>query len=235
MYILPVNYQSITNQKYQSNEKINNNHVVFQSQPTFGGTTTKTTNTLKIIALNLLACFGLTKKKSKIQDSEIIPPPAGMKKVEDTNKNVNIQDKVPSQNLPKFVTEFGENLYRGRRPEENEFAQLHDMGITTIVDFTTESSTYEAERAAQYGMEYVKLPFEMSNILNYTPIKPFLNVINKIQATQGKLYVHCEYGTDRTGLMVNLYKLHNGLPIQDSNSMIKDLAKTLYTMQLRNK
>ena len=139
--------------------------------------------------------------------------------------------------LPDFVKEFGEGLYRGRRPDLKELDQLSKMGITTIVDFSTKdpSCFNEAEYAAKYGMKYFALPFDMSDVTNSIPAQQFFDIIYNVKQAKGKLYAHCLLGIDRTGLMVNLYKIRSGLPLNDSNWMQQSLAESLYILHGLNK
>lgn len=130
---------------------------------------------------------------------------------------------------PDFVTIVDENLYRGRKPEKCELKQLKDMGITTIVDFSTERGGYnEAEGAAENGIKYVALPFDMMDGPSDEQLQKFFDVTEKVKENNEKIYVHCMYGRDRTGLMVNLYKVHNGLPLNGWSWMGDMMVRDIY-------
>jgi protein tyrosine phosphatase (PTP) superfamily phosphohydrolase (DUF442 family) len=97
-------------------------------------------------------------------------------------------------------------LYRGAQPDDDEFAALARIGVTTVLDLrlTWEHST-ENEQAlvTAAGMRYVNVP--MNAFANPGPEK--LASVRAVLDTGGVVYVHCREGKDRTGAMVALYRI----------------------------
>lgn len=135
-----------------------------------------------------------------------------------------------NNSTPDFVMKVDENLYRGRKPESpNEIRQLKDMGISTIIDLSTDRGRMnEAECAAQNDIGYVELPFELYPGPANEQLERFFDVTKNAKENNEKVYVHCTYGRDRTGLMVNLYKIHNNMPLDNMSHIQKMIAEHTY-------
>ena len=138
-----------------------------------------------------------------------------------------------TEELPDCARKVDETLYRGRRPSKYDFEPLKDLGIKTIIDLSTEPQDIdEGEYANKYGMKYVPIPI---NSAFETPrdeqLQEFFNVIKDVKDKNEKAYVHCLMGRDRTGLMVNLYKIYYDLPVSETfeteyaRSILKDFLK----------
>ncbi len=111
-------------------------------------------------------------------------------------------------------------LYRGGKPTINQLFQLKEMGINTVVDFTTgygsnPTEQTEKECARILDINYVHLPFP--SFENPTPeyVKTFFETMEQARQTNQKVFIHCSHGKDRTGLFAALYKLTYGLDTLD--------------------
>jgi tyrosine-protein phosphatase SIW14 len=103
-------------------------------------------------------------------------------------------------------------LYRGAQPTREGMTSLHEMGIKTIVNLRKLHSDRD---------EMGSLPFEYVHI-GMTPIHPededivrFLRVVS--DQDRAPVFVHCQYGSDRTGMMCALYRIFVcGWPKEDA-------------------
>ena len=115
-----------------------------------------------------------------------------------------------------FFTSVDDCLYRGRMPgNKAELAVLKNSGISTIVDLTTETQ-YDIDTVENLGMEYFNLHF--SSEPSRAILDQFFAIVDNAKENGKKIYVHCVLGQLRTGLMVNLYKLYNNMPVEGINS-----------------
>jgi tyrosine-protein phosphatase SIW14 len=98
-------------------------------------------------------------------------------------------------------------IYRGPRPSQGTLAQLKALGVHTILDLENTGSAISAERGyvAQLGMGFISE--QMSGF--WTPNDAEVNQIEAIMADKSRrpIFVHCQHGQDRTGLIVGLYRV----------------------------
>jgi len=104
------------------------------------------------------------------------------------------------------VRDFGEvtpSLYRGTQPSKEGFEQLAKMGIKIVVDLRGDR---KGERATveKLGTLYEPLPWFCMRPKDAI-IARFLNLIRDNPGK--KIFVHCNTGIDRTGMMVAAYRM----------------------------
>jgi len=93
-------------------------------------------------------------------------------------------------------------LYRGGQPSAEGFETLARMGIAIIVD--TGRSRRDEALVKRLGMTYVSLPW-------YCPFpsdkvfERFFEIIR--ENPRKKIFVHCRFGDDRTGMMIAAYRM----------------------------
>ena len=102
------------------------------------------------------------------------------------------------------VTEF---LYRGASPKPEAFAELKRLGITTVVNLRAERGEIESERkrVEALGMRYVSLP--LSGWFSPTNEQIAQILVTLRQRPREKIFVHCRYGDDRTGVVIATYRI----------------------------
>ena len=98
-------------------------------------------------------------------------------------------------------------IYRGLRPTQATLAQLKSLGVRTILDLEDTSSVIKTERGwvGKLGMTFISEP--MSGF--WSPDDAEVNLIEQIMADPSRrpIFVHCQHGQDRTGLIVGLYRV----------------------------
>lgn len=99
-------------------------------------------------------------------------------------------------------------LFRGAQPQENGFAELKKLGITTIVDLRGEGREkyeWEGKQAESLGMRFVHLAVSGWAPPSDEQVAQFLSLFR--DDPRQKVFVHCLFGDDRTGVFVATYRM----------------------------
>lgn len=103
------------------------------------------------------------------------------------------------------ITDF---LYRGAQPREQGLSELKKLGVTTIVDLRSEDrekTAWESKVAESLGMRFVHIPVGGWSTPTDEQLVQFLALFRREQPQ--KIFVHCHYGDDRTGVFVASYRI----------------------------
>ena len=103
---------------------------------------------------------------------------------------------------------INDRLYRGAQPGERGLLALKELGITTIVDLRAEDparSNWEEKKAESLGMRFVRIPVGGWSAPTDQQVAQFLSLFPN--NPQEKVFVHCEFGEDRTGVFVASYRM----------------------------
>lgn len=97
-------------------------------------------------------------------------------------------------------------LYRGAQPTADGYRELKKMGIDIVVDLRLTGRDKERRAVLASGMQYVSIPWHC-----YFPKDKFMaRFLALLRENQGKrIFVHCRYGDDRTGMMLAAYRMAN--------------------------
>jgi protein tyrosine phosphatase (PTP) superfamily phosphohydrolase (DUF442 family) len=109
--------------------------------------------------------------------------------------------------LPNFDTVAPGLLLRGGQPSEAGLAALSKQGVKTIIDLRSDKTLIgmESGEAKDLNLNFYSLPMTGTRSPSKTMIRRFLGIVSD-PATQ-PVFVHCEEGVDRTGLMVAIYRM----------------------------
>ncbi len=108
---------------------------------------------------------------------------------------------VQRHGLPN-LHKMSDGLYRGAQPSEAGFAQLAEMGIKTVLNLRTFHS--DREQCERHGLDYVHINAQAWEIEDEEVIS-FLKVVT--DKDRAPVFVHCQHGADRTGMMCALYRV----------------------------
>jgi protein tyrosine phosphatase (PTP) superfamily phosphohydrolase (DUF442 family) len=108
--------------------------------------------------------------------------------------------------LPHFAT-VSSQLYRGAQPRDGGFAELKKRGIDIVVNLRHEANEIARERALVngQGMRYVSIPWRGKEDPKPEQVAQFLGLLR--ENPDSKVFVHCERGAERTGVMVACYRM----------------------------
>jgi tyrosine-protein phosphatase SIW14 len=103
---------------------------------------------------------------------------------------------------------INDHLYRGAQPRDPGLLELKKLGITTIVDLRSEDPariSWEEKRAESLGIHFVHIPVSGWSPPTNEQVVQFLSIFR--DSPQEKVFVHCLYGDDRTGVFVAVYRM----------------------------
>jgi protein tyrosine/serine phosphatase len=103
---------------------------------------------------------------------------------------------------------ISDSLFRGAQPDISHLDELKKLGVTAIVDLRSESShTREREQiqAEALGMHFISIPVDGFSTPTSPQLAEFLTLVREIPLQ--KIFVHCKYGEDRTGVFVASYRM----------------------------
>ena len=155
-----------------------------------------------LLCLALFAVFPLALTAQDISPTTISPLPHG--------------EKLKLAGLPN-AGKINDSLFRGAQPQAEGFEQLKKLGITTIVDLRGEDPDkikWERQQAESAGMHFVNIPVSGWSPPTNDQVAEFLSLFkNKNE----KIFVHCRFGDDRTGVFVATYRMtHDHWPPQQA-------------------
>jgi protein tyrosine/serine phosphatase len=119
-------------------------------------------------------------------------------------------EKLKISGLPN-AGKISDSLYRGAQPHAEGFQELKKIGITAIVDLRKDNPQkleWERKQAEAVGIRFVNIPVSGWSPPTNEQVSQFLSLFN---SGREKVFVHCRFGDDRTGVFVASYRVaHDG-------------------------
>ena len=106
----------------------------------------------------------------------------------------------------KNFGQMDDRFFRGAQPKEDQYKQLADLGIKTVIDLRNDPTDYEKPAVEALGMRYVNIPMSDKDYPETSKIDEFLKLVN--DPATGKFYVHCAGGRHRTGVIGAVYRFN---------------------------
>lgn len=115
-------------------------------------------------------------------------------------------EKLKRPGLPN-LGRVTESLYRGGQPRSQGYGQLRSLGIGMVVNLNTSRKNVEREKAEaeSRGMRYVSIPWSPLSLPTDDQVAEFLRLLR--ENPDKKIFVHCQRGADRTGVMVAIFRM----------------------------
>ena len=98
--------------------------------------------------------------------------------------------------------QVSENLYRGAQPSARGMAELHKLGIKTIVSLRSFHS--DRDEIGQLPLGYEHITMKTWHAEDKEVIR-FLRIVS--DESRQPVFVHCQRGADRTGTMCAIYRV----------------------------
>jgi tyrosine-protein phosphatase SIW14 len=103
---------------------------------------------------------------------------------------------------------INDHLFRGAQPKSQGLAELKKLGITTVVDLRLENPSkilWERQQVESLGMRFVHIPVSGWDPPTNEQVLQFLSLFRDDPSQ--KIFVHCHFGEDRTGVFVATYRM----------------------------
>jgi protein tyrosine phosphatase (PTP) superfamily phosphohydrolase (DUF442 family) len=103
---------------------------------------------------------------------------------------------------------INDHLYRGAQPRDPGLVELKKIGITTIVDLRGEDPAkiaWEQKTSESLGIRFVHIPVSGWSPPTNEQVAQFLSIFR--DKPEEKVFVHCRFGDDRTGVFVATYRM----------------------------
>src|SRR5690242_1820499 len=114
-----------------------------------------------------------------------------------------IARKLTVEGVPN-LGEVSPTLFRGAQPTQQGFQKLAEMGITIVVDLRVRRRKVERQQVTKLGLRFVTIPWNCFHPKD-TDIAQFLKLLRDNRGK--KVFVHCQTGLDRTGMMIAAYRI----------------------------
>ena len=98
-------------------------------------------------------------------------------------------------------------LLRGAQPSNQGLAELRKLGVTTVINLRSWSHEveYERKQAESLGLRYINIPINGWSPPTNEQVAQFLALLRS--SPDQKIFVHCKYGEDCTGVMMAAYRI----------------------------
>jgi protein tyrosine/serine phosphatase len=106
------------------------------------------------------------------------------------------------------IDNFGQvnsNYYRGAQPKGRDYADLAALGVKTIIDLTKDGEAGEPALVQAAGMRFFRIPMTTHETPAAEKLEAFLRLVN--DPVNQPVYVHCQGGRHRTGVMTAVYRM----------------------------
>ncbi len=116
--------------------------------------------------------------------------------------------EVPGISIANFA-KVNDHYYRGSQPTAEQFAQLKQFGIKTVIDLREDYKKDEESSVRDLGMNFFRIPMKTRVAATEEQTDYFLGLVN--DPANWPVYVHCKGGRHRTGAMTGVYRItHDG-------------------------
>lgn len=109
----------------------------------------------------------------------------------------------PVRGVPHFHY-VNDNVLRGAQPTTLGLHSLAQHGVHTVLDLRAQSG-WESAAARRSGLRFVHIPLNAHRTPAPEDLDKALATLEDLN--DGPVFVHCEHGDDRTGLVIACYRI----------------------------
>jgi tyrosine-protein phosphatase SIW14 len=97
------------------------------------------------------------------------------------------------------------NYFRGAQPQGQDYSDLRQLGVKTVIDLTDDGEASEEGIVTGLGMKFFRIPMTTHETPSAEKIAQFLKLVESPE--NQPVYVHCQGGRHRTGVMTAVYRM----------------------------
>jgi len=101
--------------------------------------------------------------------------------------------------------QVGPRYYRGAQPRGGDYSDLAALGVKTVIDLTRDGDPEEPSLARAAGMKFYRIPMTTHETPSPETVARFLKLVD--DPANQPVYVHCQGGRHRTGVMTAVYRM----------------------------
>jgi len=115
---------------------------------------------------------------------------------------------LPAQESLVNYGQVNEHLYRGAQPDIDGMQSLKRLGVTLIINLRQPGDAWSEEQtlARANGILYTNFPMSGLGRPNEVQVRQILALIDSFAQP---VFIHCQYGCDRTGTVVACYRIQH--------------------------
>ncbi|MHC4325718.1 MAG: fused DSP-PTPase phosphatase/NAD kinase-like protein, partial [Planctomycetota bacterium] len=110
-------------------------------------------------------------------------------------------ERIELPGLPNFH-KVSDDLYRGAQPTAEGMKQLEKLGVKTVVNLRSVHSDRDELEGTGLAYEHIKMTAWKTEDKD---VVRFLKIVT--DSNQTPVFVHCQHGADRTGMMNAVYRI----------------------------
>jgi tyrosine-protein phosphatase SIW14 len=108
--------------------------------------------------------------------------------------------RVPSPTLKNWY-KVDDDVYRSEQPTRKGFKEIQDKGIKTVINLRYGNS----DAALVKGLDLILIEIGMT-AWEFSD-NDILRALKAIESAPKPVLIHCQYGSDRTGVVVAMYRI----------------------------
>lgn len=108
--------------------------------------------------------------------------------------------KIQSKHLNNFF-KISDDLYRSEQPNHDAFAELSRLGIKSVLNLRTTEK--DNDLIGTLGLKPFIIPMDAGSFTD----KEIIEALKVIVSAPKPILVHCRHGSDRTGVVVAMYRI----------------------------
>jgi tyrosine-protein phosphatase SIW14 len=121
-----------------------------------------------------------------------------------SNQNVTNHKKwatrIPAQHLENLFL-VSDSVYRSEQPDKKSFKEIEKLGISSVLNLRTSETDEEEANGRDLNLFIVEMKSE-----NIDESK-VIEALKIIKNSPKPILVHCKHGSDRTGLIIAMYRI----------------------------
>ena len=106
------------------------------------------------------------------------------------------------------INNFGrisQSYYRGAQPHGRDYRDLAAIGVKSVIDLTQDGDRREPAEVQRAGMRFYRIPMTTHETPSAAKVSQFLQLVS--DPANQPVYVHCQGGRHRTGVLTAVYRM----------------------------